>query len=144
MNKKILIVEDDKTLLEAISFKLLNEGYHIEKAEDGWEALKVVERNKIDLIISDIMMPNISGLSLLSALSEFQIERIPVIVISSLDKGNVMMSAMGLGAYDFIIKPVDFDELCTRITLLLNKAAASKSISTKPVLKALGTKKPKS
>jgi DNA-binding response OmpR family regulator len=121
MNKSILIVEDDKTLLEAMAFKLKQEGYKVEKAEDGWEALSVVERNKIDLIISDIMMPNVSGLSLLSVLKEFNMERIPVIVISALDKADVIMSAIGLGAHDFIIKPINFDELCTRISLLLSK-----------------------
>lgn len=128
MNKKILIVEDDRILLEAISFKLMDEGYNVEKASDGWEALNVVERSRIDLIISDIMMPNISGLSLLSVLNEFNHDqRIPVIVISALDKASVMMSAMGLGAYDFIVKPINFDELCTRITLLLNKEENFKS-----------------
>lgn len=121
MKKKILVVEDDKTLLEAIAFKLTNEGYEVQTAEDGWQALNVLERNKIDLIISDIMMPNISGLSLLSVLNEFSMDRIPVIVVSALDKADVIMSAMGLGAQDFIIKPINFDELCTRIILLLNK-----------------------
>ena|ERR1051326_3441547 len=121
MNKRILVVEDDKTLLEAIAFRLQQEGYETFTAEDGWEALNVIERKKIDLIISDIMMPNISGLSLLSVLNEFSIERIPVIVVSALDKADVIMSAMGLGAQDFIIKPINFDELCTRITILLNK-----------------------
>lgn len=121
MNKKILIVEDDKILLEAMAFQLERDGYKVEKAEDGWEALSVIEKKKIDLIISDIMMPNVSGLSLLSVLKEFNMERIPVIVISALDKADIIMSAIGLGAHDFIIKPINFDELCTRITLLLNK-----------------------
>src|ERR1051325_6084907 len=121
MKKKILVVEDDKTLLEMIAFRLEQEGFKVEKAEDGWQALNIVENDKVDLIISDIMMPNVSGLSLLSVLKEFDMERIPVIVVSALDKADVIMSAMGLGAYDFIIKPINFDELCTRITLLLNK-----------------------
>lgn len=121
MDKNILIVEDDKTLLEAMKFKLENEGYHIEKAQDGWEALRVVERNRIDLIISDLMMPNISGLSLLSILHEFNFDKIPVIVISSLDKANVIMSAMEMSATDFMVKPIDFNELSQKIMLLLNK-----------------------
>lgn len=119
MSKKILIVEDDKTLLELISFKLENEGYIIEKAEDGWEALNMMERSKFDLIVSDIMMPNLSGLSLISVLNEFHKDKTPVIVISSLDKENVMMVAMGLGVTDFIVKPVDIDSLCKRISILL-------------------------
>ncbi len=131
MSKKILIVEDDRVLLEAMKFKLENEGYDVEKAEDGWEALSIVERNKIDLIISDIMMPNISGLSLLSVLKEFDLNKIPVIIISSLDKATVMMSALGLGAFDFMVKPINFDELFKRITLLMNVNGNSKPSSTK-------------
>lgn len=128
MKKKILVVEDDKTLLEMIAFRLEQEGFKVEKAEDGWQALNIVENDKVDLIISDIMMPNVSGLSLLSVLKEFDMERIPVIVVSALDKADVIMSAMGLGAYDFIIKPINFDELCTRITLLLNKKERTQAI----------------
>jgi DNA-binding response OmpR family regulator len=121
IRKKILVVEDDKTLLEALSFKLKNEGYHVETAEDGWKALDVVDKGTVDLIISDIMMPSISGLSLLSVLNEFYLGKIPVIVISSLDKANVIISASGLGASDFIIKPINYQELLDRIKRLLYK-----------------------
>lgn len=121
MEKNILIVEDDRMLLEAMRFKLENDGYRVQKAQDGWEALRVVEHSKIDLIISDLMMPNISGLSLLSILHEFNFDKIPVIVISSLDKANVIMSAMEMSAADFMVKPIDFNELGQKISLLLNK-----------------------
>lgn len=115
MKKHILVVEDDKTLLEAISFRLKTEGYEVETAESGWEALEIITGKKIDLIISDIMMPNISGLSLLSMINRFYHERIPVIMISSLDRANVIVSAMGLGANDFMTKPLDFKKLIDKI-----------------------------
>ena len=121
MDKKILIIEDDRTLLETMKFKLQHKGYHVETAQDGWNALLFLERNKIDLIISDIMMPNISGLSLLSTLNEFNFDKIPVIVISELKKTNTIRSAMRLGAYDFIVKPIDFEQLCITISFLLQK-----------------------
>ena len=121
MGEKILIVEDDRIFLETMKFKLENEGYQVLKAEDAGEALCAVEQNKIDLIISDIMMPNISGLSLLSILHEFYSNKVPVIIISSLSHEDIIMSAIGLGVSDFLTKPVNFGELCVKITLLLNK-----------------------
>jgi DNA-binding response OmpR family regulator len=112
---KILIVDDDKLQLEAISHSLQHDGYDTVTAENGYEALDVINRQKIDLIVSDIMMPNISGLGLLSLLKQFYFNRIPVIIISSLDKADVVLHSIGLGAVDFVSKPINFKELLTRI-----------------------------
>lgn len=108
---KILVVDDDKLILEVISHRLKNEGYEIVVTENGYEALGILEKQKIDLIISDIMMPDISGLGLLSLLKQFYFNRIPVIIISSLDKTDVILHSIGLGAVDFLPKPIDFKEL---------------------------------
>lgn len=112
---KILIVDDDKMQLEAISFSLKGDGYDVIQAEDGFEALEVINNEKIDLIISDLMMPNISGLGLLSLLKQFYFNNIPVIIISSLDKADIVLHSIGLGAVDFICKPIDFKELTKRV-----------------------------
>lgn len=108
---KILIVDDDRLMLEAISHKLINNGYEVEIAEDGYEALSIIDKVKIDLIISDVMMPNISGLGLLSLLKQFYFNNIPVIIISSLDKADMVLHSIGLGAVDFIRKPINFKKL---------------------------------
>ncbi|HLC83678.1 MAG TPA: response regulator, partial [Bacteroidia bacterium] len=68
---KILVVDDDRLMLQAISYKLKDSGYEVVLAEDGYEALNIIDKIKIDLIISDVMMPNISGLGLLSLLKQF-------------------------------------------------------------------------
>jgi DNA-binding response OmpR family regulator len=120
MKKKVLIVEDDKVTQELISFKLQGEGFDVQTADNGWDALELVNKEKVDLIISDIMMPHISGLSLLSLINRFYYANIPVIMISSLDKDAVVMSAMGLGANDFLRKPLNFSVLVKRIKKLLN------------------------
>ncbi|MGZ4034905.1 MAG: response regulator [Bacteroidia bacterium] len=112
---KILIVDDDKLQLEAISHSLKNDGYETVVAENGYEALDIINKIKIDLIISDVMMPNISGLGLLSLLKQFYFNTIPVIIISSLDKADVILNSIGLGAVDFICKPIDFKELLIRV-----------------------------
>ncbi|HEY6162672.1 MAG TPA: response regulator [Bacteroidia bacterium] len=120
MKKKVLIVEDDKVTQELISFKFKREGFEVQTADNGWDALEFVNREKVDLIVSDIMMPHISGLSLLSLINRFYYANIPVIMISSLDKDEVVMSAMGLGANDFLRKPLNFSVLVKRIKKLLN------------------------
>lgn len=108
---KILIVDDDKLMLEVISHNLKAEEYETIVAEDGFQALDIIQREKIDLIISDIMMPNISGLALLNLLKQFYFNNIPIILISSLDKKDFIRRSMGLGAIDFITKPIDFKNL---------------------------------
>lgn len=91
------------------------DGYDTVIAENGYEALDIINKVKIDLIISDIMMPNISGLGLLSLLKQFYFNRIPVIIISSLDKADIVLRSIGLGASDFISKPIDYKELLKRV-----------------------------
>ncbi len=108
---KILIVDDDELTLKAINHSLTEEGYKVTLAEDVSKALTVLEDEKIDLIISDIMMPNVSGLGLLSLLKNFYFDKIPVILISSLDKGDVVANSLGLGARYFLAKPIDLKEL---------------------------------
>ena len=108
---KILVVDDDRLMLQAISYKLKDSGYEVVLAEDGYEALNIIDKIKIDLIISDVMMPNIFGLGLLSLLKQFYFNNIPVIIISSLNKADMVLHSIGLGAVDFIRKPIDFKKL---------------------------------
>lgn len=112
---KILVVDDDELILQSVSFYLEEKGYRVISARDGMEALKIIQNEKPDLIISDILMPNMSGLSLLSLLKQFYFNTIPVILISALDQQEVVASAVSLGAQDFIFKPLNLDELFLRV-----------------------------
>jgi DNA-binding response OmpR family regulator len=112
---KILVVDDDKMILEAISHYLSSEGYEVITATNGLQALELAQKEKLDLIISDIMMPDLSGLSMLSMLKQFYFNKIPVIIISALDKSDVILSSLGLGADDFMAKPINFKELLIRV-----------------------------
>jgi DNA-binding response OmpR family regulator len=113
--KRILVIDDDKMLQRAIAFKLKANNYEVITADDVYSALELIDKHKIDGVISDIMMPDISGLSLLSLLKQFYFNRIPVIVISSLGKEQAGATAMDLGAYSFMEKPIDFDELIKQV-----------------------------
>ena len=112
---RILVVDDDIMILEAISHNLRYEGFTVITANDGMKALDIIEKQELDLIISDIMMPNLSGLSLLTLLKQFYYNKIPVILISALDQSPVILSSLGLGANDFIVKPINFEELMLRV-----------------------------
>jgi DNA-binding NtrC family response regulator len=125
--KRILVIDDDKLLQRAIAFKLRACNYEVIEANDVYSALEVIDKHKIDGVISDIMMPDISGLSLLSLLKQFYFNRIPVIVISSLGKDQAGASAMDLGAYAFVEKPIDFDLLLTHVHEMLSMPATGSS-----------------
>jgi len=120
---KILIVDDDKLTLEAVSHYLKNQGYETVITENGFLALDIIQKQKIDLVITDIMMPDISGLSLLNLLKQFYFNNIPVILISSLDQGDLILRSLGLGATDFLTKPLDY----IKLLLLVKK------LTTQPV-----------
>lgn len=121
--KRILVIDDDKLLQRAIAFKLRAKNFEVIEANDVYSALELIDKHKIDGVISDIMMPDISGLSLLSLLKQFYFNRIPVIVISSLGKEQAGASAMDLGAYSFLEKPIDFDELIRQVEQMLSYPA---------------------
>ena len=116
---KILVVEDDEALLKYIEYWLLKDGYKIITSSTGYEALKLIESEKFDLIISDISMPSLSGLELLSYLKNKIDSKIPVILISALDQQSVIMTAIKLGASDFLVKPINYDELLIRVKRFL-------------------------
>jgi DNA-binding response OmpR family regulator len=118
---KVLVVDDDKMVLSSIAHFLRGGGIEVVTAENGVEAISVTQDSKIDLIISDIMMPGISGLSFLSILRSIYLNQIPVIMISSLDKADIIISSLGLGADDFLIKPLDLNKLYTRVKSYIKK-----------------------
>lgn len=124
---KILVVDDDKMILEAIAHHLGSEGYEVITATNGLQALEMAQNKKLDLIISDIMMPDLSGLSLLSMLKQFYFNKIPVIIISSLDKSDIILSSLGLGADDFMAKPINFRELSIRVKKYMKKTVVDET-----------------
>jgi DNA-binding response OmpR family regulator len=117
--QKILVVDDDTMVLKAVTHSLQSEGYGVITASSGMEALGIIERERLNLIITDIMMPDLSGLNLISMLREFYSLKIPVIVISSLGKDNIIYPSLRLGATDFIIKPINFSKLLLRVKEIL-------------------------
>ncbi len=117
MGRKILIVDDDESMRHMLTLILRREGYEVLTAAGGTEALQVVDTQHFDFILSDVVMPGMSGLDFLLNLKERKIEA-PVIMMSAYGNLDSAVEAMKRGAYDYVCKPFRPDE----ILLTLRKA----------------------
>jgi DNA-binding response OmpR family regulator len=112
MKTKILLVDDEPDVLEILSKKLQTAGFLTVTASDGNQGLKKTREEKPDLVLLDIMMPNKDGFTMLRDLqSETDLRRIPVIMVSAKSEADSLFEGRDLGATDYLIKPIDFDEL---------------------------------
>ncbi len=118
----ILIIDDDVSINEMVSEALMNEGYSVEKAYSGTEALLLLEKTCPDLILLDLMLPGLSGEELLP-----KIKDIPVIVVSAKADVSDKVGLLLAGAADYITKPFNIDELLARITVQLRKKGTEAS-----------------
>lgn len=119
MKEKILIVDDDKEILNLISIYLNNEGYTVIKATDGSMALKMVGEEKPQLVVLDIMMPGIDGLEVCKRIR--QSLSIPIIMLSAKVQNNDKIAGLLTGADDYITKPFDELEFVVRVKTLLRR-----------------------
>ena len=118
--KKIVLAEDNSTLSLLLKFRIEKEGYHLISAVDGKEALELIEKENPDLIITDIMMPFVSGLEVISHVRLKLDLDTPIIVFSSAGQEEMVLKAFNLGANDFMGKPFSPNELVIRVKRLLN------------------------
>jgi len=117
--KKIVLAEDNSTLALLLKFRLEKEGYQLFIAEDGKKAIELIEENNPDLILSDIMMPFISGLEVISHVRNKLKVTTPIIVFSAAGQEEMVLKAFNLGANDFMGKPFSPNELVIRIKRLI-------------------------
>lgn len=117
----ILIVDDDPMIIELLTLKLTKEGYTVDSVTNGWGALLKLSKNKYDLLITDLMMPDISGLTLLSLLKNYTFDTIPIIIITSLDHSTTILSGFGLGASEYFVKPLNMELFLATVKRLTHK-----------------------
>ncbi|WP_242203844.1 response regulator transcription factor [Aestuariivivens insulae] len=117
--KKIVLAEDNTTLSLLLKFRLEKEGYELFMAKDGKDALDLIETHEPDLIITDIMMPFISGLEVISHVRIKLDMDTPIIVFSAAGQEEMVLKAFNLGANDFMGKPFSPNELVIRVKRLL-------------------------
>lgn len=117
----VLVVEDDEILNKMIGIKLKQEFYQVFSAFDGEEALKILDREHIDLIISDIMMPNMDGYELIKELRSAAYS-VPVMIITAKNQFEDMEKAFRAGTDDYMVKPISMKEMILRVKALLRRA----------------------
>lgn len=117
--KKIVLAEDNSTLSLLLKFRLEKEGYELFMATDGKQAVDLIENEHPDLVLSDVMMPFISGLEVISHLRNKLNLDTPIIVFSSAGQEEMVLKAFNLGANDFMGKPFSPNELVIRIKRLI-------------------------
>ena len=123
MDKKtILVADDDKEIVYSLTKLLEYEGYDTLKAYDGIEALDIIVSHKVDLVILDVMMPRLNGISALMKLREES--RIPVIILSAKTEESDKVYGLIMGADDYVSKPYNTGELMARVKALLRRYAA--------------------
>ena len=118
---KILVVDDEKTLVKGIKFNLENEGYHVECAYDGAAAVELARNNKFDLLILDVMMPEVDGLEACMRIREFS--NVPIIMLTAKSEDADKLIGFECGADDYLTKPFNILELKARVRALLRRAA---------------------
>lgn len=121
MAEKILLVDDEEMIVESIEYALLQEGYEVARAANGQEALQQVQITKPNLIVLDLMLPQLSGLEVCRLLRR-EHNDVPIIMLTA--KGEEIDRVIGLevGADDYLIKPFSLRELVARIKALLRRS----------------------
>lgn len=117
----ILVIEDNKNMRKLICATLKQNGYSTFEAEDGGVGLDVLDTNHIDLIICDIMMPNMDGYEFTKTLREGNCE-IPIIIVTAKEQLEDKKIGFSIGADDYMVKPIDFEELILRIGAILRRS----------------------
>lgn len=118
---KILVVEDNKNLRKLMVTYLKKNNYEPLEAEDGEQALDIIDKNHIDLIITDIMMPNMDGFELTRELRDANY-MLPILFVTAKESIDDKKKGFLIGADDYMVKPVDMDEMVLRVGVLLRRA----------------------
>ncbi len=123
MKPKILIVEDDPDLLELLSYNIQKEGYQVQTALRGLEAVKLLQEQEFDLVLLDVMLPDHDGFRIAQYIKENPAtQNIPVIFITAKDTERDKLRGFNLGADDYITKPFSVRELIARIKAVLRRS----------------------
>ena len=117
--QNILVCDDDKQIVEAISIYLAGEGYNVLKAYDGFDALKIMEKESLDLLILDVMMPGLDGIR--TTLKIRDKSSIPIIILSAKSEDADKILGLNIGADDYITKPFNPLELVARVKSQLRR-----------------------
>ena len=129
----ILVCDDDKEIVDAIDIYLSQEGYHILKAYDGLQAIEIMKKEEVHLILLDIMMPNLDGIRATRKIRETS--SVPIIMLSAKSEDVDKILGLNIGADDYITKPFSMEELLLRIEAVLRRSTGLKPEDEQEIFK---------
>ncbi len=131
---RILVVDDDPPILDLLSMHLSKDGYDVLTAHDGDQALTKIEKEQPDLVLLDILMPHVDGLTVCELVREYS--PVPIIIISALGHEDQKVKALDLGADDYLTKPFGIRELLARVRVALRRVETDQLMTTDAVFKS--------
>ncbi|MDE3089777.1 MAG: response regulator, partial [Chloroflexota bacterium] len=118
---KVLVVEDDQTLLETLAYNLNREGYAVIRAEDGISALNLAREHQPDLVLLDVMLPELDGLTVCRALRRES--NVPIVLLTARSGEVDRIVGLDSGADDYIVKPFSLGELYARLRAVMRRGS---------------------
>src|SRR5262245_23123282 len=122
--RTVLIADDEANMRKVLAAMLRREGYEVITVSDGSEALDIMRRTRVDVLLTDLRMPKVDGMELLKRVLE-EFEGVPVVMLTAHGTVDTAVGAMKLGAFDYLSKPFDNDEL----RLVIKKASATADLT---------------
>ena len=133
MKQKILLVEDEHSIADSISYNLKQEGFSVTHVDEGPIALELFQEEEFSLIILDLMLPEISGLDICRSIRKTS--NIPIIMVTAKDSEADRVAGLEIGADDYVIKPFSVRELLSRVRAVLRRTDMSKNEKSSQVIK---------
>ena len=124
---KILIVDDEKAIRDLIDLNLSASGYHCVTAQDGLKAIELIDKEKFDLLLLDIMLPGADGYDILEYARPY---KIPIIFITAKHEVRERVKGLKLGADDYLVKPFDVVELVARVEAVIRRSHKAEQVLT--------------
>jgi DNA-binding response OmpR family regulator len=132
MEKTILVVEDEPSIAEVVGLYLKKAGYRLQSASDGQTAMDLLERQIPDLVVLDLMLPQVDGLTITRWLRERS--DVPIIMVTARRDEMDRIAGLEMGADDYVVKPFSPQELVSRVRAVLRRVSGSRTSETQPAL----------
>ncbi|MCX6078834.1 MAG: response regulator transcription factor [Chloroflexi bacterium] len=127
MTTKILIVDDEPRYLRLLEANLRSDGYDVISAADGLQAVEVFSSDPVDLILMDVMMPNLDGFAACQRIRQFS--NVPIIILTAKGEEQDRVRGLDMGADDYLVKPFSATELLARVRAVLRRSQVSKDVN---------------
>lgn len=120
-SKRLLVIEDDETISDVLAYNLRAMGHEVTCAVDGRTGLQMAAATDVDLVVVDLMLPELNGMAIAKELSESK-PHVPIIMITARTERELMTLGYSHGVDDFVVKPFDLDDLLARVTARLRRS----------------------